>query len=51
MTQRTLIFQLLCLLLHPIADDLHFANASFFGKYFKEAVGISPKKWIKQDDR
>ena len=24
---------------------------TLFGKYFKEAVGISPKKWIKQDDR
>lgn len=28
-----------------VADDLHFPNQSFFGKYFKEAVGVSPKKW------
>ena len=28
-----------------VADELHFANQSFFGKYFKEAVGVSPKKW------
>ena len=24
---------------------IHFPNQSFFGKYFKEAVGVSPKKW------
>ena len=28
-----------------VADELHFPNQSFFGKYFKEAVGVSPKKW------
>ena len=28
-----------------ISDELHFANQSFFGKYFKDAVGVSPKKW------
>ena len=28
-----------------VADVLHFPNQSFFGKYFKEAVGVSPKKW------
>ena len=28
-----------------VADALHFPNQSFFGKYFKEAVGVSPKKW------
>lgn len=29
-----------------IADTLNFANASFFGKYFKAAVGVSPKQYI-----
>jgi AraC-like DNA-binding protein len=29
-----------------VAAELNFPNQSFFGKYFKEAVGISPKKWI-----
>lgn len=28
-----------------VADALNFPNQSFFGKYFKEAVGVSPKKW------
>jgi len=28
-----------------VADELNFPNQSFFGKYFKEAVGVSPKKW------
>ena len=31
--------------IQQIADELHFPNQSFFGKYFKEAVGVSPKKW------
>lgn len=26
-----------------VSETLHFANQSFFGKYFKEAVGYSPK--------
>ena len=26
-----------------VSDALHFANQSFFGKYFKEAIGCSPK--------
>ena len=28
--------------MQQISDTLHFANPSFFGKYFKEAVGCSP---------
>lgn len=28
-----------------VANELNFPNQSFFGKYFKEAVGLSPKKW------
>lgn len=28
-----------------VADELNFPNQSFFGKYFKEDVGVSPKKW------
>lgn len=32
--------------IQQVADELNFANQSFFGKYFKEAVGVSPKKWI-----
>ena len=28
-----------------VSDTLHFANQSFFGKYFKEAVGCSPKAY------
>ena len=31
--------------IQQIAEELNFPNQSFFGKYFKEAVGISPKKW------
>ncbi len=29
--------------IQEISDTLHFANPSFFGKYFKEAVGCSPR--------
>lgn len=28
-----------------IADELHFASASFFGRYFKEKVGCSPLQY------
>jgi AraC-like DNA-binding protein len=28
--------------MQEIANDLKFANASFFGKYFKEHAGITP---------
>ncbi len=30
-----------------VAEELNFPNQSFFGKYFKEAVSVSPKKWMK----
>ena len=30
-----------------IAQQMHFANQSFLGKYFKEHVGMSPKKYRK----
>lgn len=28
-----------------VSETLHFANQSFFGKYFKEAVGCSPRMY------
>ena len=31
-----------------IADELHFANQSFFGKYFKHHTGMSPKEYRRQ---
>ena len=31
-----------------VSEALHFANQSFFGKYFKEAVGCSPKMFKEQ---
>lgn len=31
--------------IQQVAEELNFPNQSFFGKYFKEAVGVSPKKW------
>ena len=30
-----------------VGDMLNFANASFFGKYFKAATGCSPKQFQK----
>jgi YesN/AraC family two-component response regulator len=30
-----------------IADELHFANQSFLGKYFKEHTGMSPSEFRK----
>ncbi|MBQ1759240.1 MAG: AraC family transcriptional regulator, partial [Prevotella sp.] len=30
-----------------IAQELHFPNQSFLGKYFKEQVGISPSAYRK----
>ena len=31
-----------------ISDELHFANQSFLGKFFKEHVGMSPSAYRKQ---
>lgn len=31
--------------IQEVSEALHFANQSFFGKYFKEAVGCSPKRF------
>jgi YesN/AraC family two-component response regulator len=28
-----------------VSNNLHFPNASFFGKYFKKATGMSPKQF------
>lgn len=33
------------LTIHDIAESLHFSNMSFFGKYFKRNVGISPQEY------
>lgn len=35
--------------MQQISDMLNFANSSFFGKYFKEAVGCSPTNYQKMD--
>ena len=34
--------------MQQVADDLDFPNASFFGRYFREHVGISPKAFRKK---
>lgn len=34
--------------IQEVADELHFANQSFFGKYFKHHTGMSPKEYRKQ---
>ncbi len=31
--------------IQQIADELHFPSQSFFGKYFKKNVGVSPKEF------
>ena len=31
--------------IQEISDELHFANQSFFGKYFKHHTGMSPKEY------
>jgi AraC-like DNA-binding protein len=33
--------------IQQISDDLNFPSQSFFGKYFKRRVGISPKEYRK----
>lgn len=35
--------------IQQISDSLHFANPSFFGKYFKESVGCSPGKYRRNE--
>jgi AraC-like DNA-binding protein len=34
--------------MQEIANDLNFANASFFGKYFKEHMGMTPLEYRKK---
>lgn len=34
--------------IQEISDALHFANQSFFGKYFKHHTGMSPKEYRKK---
>lgn len=34
--------------IQEIADELNFANQSFFGKYFKNHTGMSPKEYRRQ---
>jgi AraC-like DNA-binding protein len=29
-----------------ISDKMNFSNQSFFGRYFKQYVGLSPRAWI-----
>jgi AraC family transcriptional activator of pobA len=29
-----------------VSDSLHFPNSSFFGKYFKSSVGLSPRQYM-----
>ncbi len=31
-----------------VSIELNFSNASFFGKYFKKAVGMSPRKYMEE---
>lgn len=33
--------------IQEISEELHFANQSFFGKYFKHHTGVSPKEYRK----
>lgn len=33
--------------IQEVAETLHFSNQSFFGKYFKQHVGVSPKEYRK----
>jgi YesN/AraC family two-component response regulator len=32
-----------------IAEKLHFADQSSFGKFFKKHVGMSPKKYMQEN--
>ena len=31
--------------IQQIADELNFPSQSFFGKYFKKNIGVSPKEY------
>ncbi len=31
-----------------VSDRLHFANASFFAKYFRAATGLSPRQYAQK---
>ncbi|KAA6314445.1 hypothetical protein EZS27_034938 [termite gut metagenome] len=33
--------------IQQISDELNFPSQSFFGKYFKRQVGVSPKEYKK----
>lgn len=33
-----------------ISEKMYFPNPSFFGKYFKEAVGMTPRQYMMSDD-
>jgi AraC-like DNA-binding protein len=37
--------------MQEIANDMNFANASFFGKYFRQHTGISPFQYRKRNAR
>lgn len=34
--------------IQQVADELHFADQSSFGKFFKKHVGLSPKQYLEQ---